>query len=291
MANIVSTRSLREQMTGKERLEAALRLDEVDRIPWAPKVFIGHYRSGTSSAHQSMSIAEFASVLHCDAIAWDSLVKARSTNVTQEIVRDGLVTSRITTTPVGEIVSASTRSPDTHSSHPTEFPLKSPSDYEVAKYIAEHTTFEPAAGVHEQALASVGDRGIVVTTGPGTPLMTMIQNTVGMPHIYFHMADHRQEFDELFEAEAANWLRHYEAIAQTDAIPIADGKAVAESVAGRRLSKTVINMLYAEANSDQPGHLGKLGRVASLIHQAMDLTKSDQLQAGDVEAAITLLAA
>ena len=217
MANIVSAPSLRDHMTGKERLDAALRLEEVDRVPWAPKVFIGHYRSGTSSAHQSMSIAEFASVLHCDAIAWDSLVKARSTNVTQEIVRDGLVTRRITTTPVGEIVSASTRSPETHSSHPTEFPLKTPADYEVAKYIAEHTTFEPAAGVHEQMLASVGDRGIVVTTGPGTPLMTMIQDTVGMPQIYFHLADHREEFDELFEAEAAKWLRHYEAIAQTDA--------------------------------------------------------------------------
>jgi len=217
MANVVNADSLKNQMTGKERLEAALKLEEVDRIPWAPKVFIGHYRSGTSPEHQKMSIAEFADVLNCDAIAWDSLVKTTVTNVTHETVKDGPVTRRITRTAVGEIVSASTWSPETHSGHPSEFPLKNPKDYEVAKYIAEHTTFEPNIGPHAEMLKSVGDRGIVITTGPGTPLMTMIQNTIGMPQIYYHLSDYREEFDELYDVEADRWRRYYGALAQTDA--------------------------------------------------------------------------
>ena len=217
MASIVRGKSPRMRMTGRERLEAALRCEEVDRVPWAPKVFIGHYRSGTSAAHQAMSVAEFADVLNCDAIAWDNLVTARTENVTHEAVRDGHTVTRITRTPVGEIVSGSSWSPETHSGHPTEFPLKGPRDYEVATYIAEHTEFEVEGDRHEATLESVGDRGIVITTGPGTPLMTLIQNTIGMPQVYYHLNDYQKEFDELYEAESDRWCRYYETLAKSDA--------------------------------------------------------------------------
>lgn len=80
MSNSVRPASLGSRMTGRERLRAALSLAEVDQVPWAPKVFIGHYRSGTTAEHQGMSIAEFADVLNCDAIAWDSLVSAHVRN-------------------------------------------------------------------------------------------------------------------------------------------------------------------------------------------------------------------
>ena len=217
MARVVRADSLGNQMTGKERLAAALRLEEVDRVPWAPKVFIGHYRSGTSSAQQAMAIGEFADVLNCDAIAWNVLVKTHQENVTGESVKDGPTTRRITRTPVGEIASAHTWSEESHTYHPTEFALKGPEDYKVASYIAEHTSCEPITGAHEEMLKSVGDRGIVVTTGPGTPLMTLIQGTIGMPQAYYHLTDYQMEFDELFEVEADCWCRYFEALAQTDA--------------------------------------------------------------------------
>lgn len=81
---------MKSQMTGKERPEAALKLEEVDRIPWAPKVLIGHYRSGTSSAQREMSIAEFADVLNCDAIAWNVLVKTHQENTSSTLVSPDL---------------------------------------------------------------------------------------------------------------------------------------------------------------------------------------------------------
>jgi len=217
MPNIVTASSLGSRMTGRERLTAALRVQEADRIPWAPKVFIGHYRSGTSPEQQEMSIAEFADVLNCDAIAWENLVAVRTENVTRETVKEGHVTRAVTSTPVGELRAASKWSPETHSGHPLEFPLKTPEDYKVAMYISEHTKFEPVPGRHAQTLESVGDRGIVVTTGPGTPLMTLIQNSIGMPEAFFHQSDWEAEFDELFECEADRWRRYYEALARTDA--------------------------------------------------------------------------
>lgn len=205
------------RMSGKERLEAALECEEVDRVPWAPKVFIGHYRSGTSAVHQRMSIAEFADVLHCDAIAWDNLIAARTDGVTHGTTKQGHTTTRLTQTPVGQLRQSWTWSPEAHTSHPTEFPLKGPGDYEVAKYIAEHTIYEPVSGRHQEMLRSVGDRGVVVTAAPGTPLMTLLQNTIGMPQAYYHITDYQRQFDELFEVEADGWSRYYDALATTDA--------------------------------------------------------------------------
>ena len=99
--------SLGSRMSGKERLEAALRFQEVDRVPWAPKVFIGHYRSGTSARHQEMSVAEFADVLNCDAIAWDHLVERHYENVETETIKKGNDVLTIRKTPVGELRSVS----------------------------------------------------------------------------------------------------------------------------------------------------------------------------------------
>lgn len=82
------------------------------------------------------------------------------------------------------------------------------------------------------------------------------------------------------------------AFAQADRVDEEDVRAVAESVAGRKCSKSVIGLLLAEANSEEPGHLGKLGRVAALVHQAMDLAQgSSAITCEDVEGAAKLLAA
>ena len=217
MANVIRSSTLKRQMTGKERLAAAIKFGEVDRIPWAPKVFAGHYRSGTSPEHREMSIAEFADVLNCDAIGWGGAVVPKTANVTRETVRDGSVTTTITRTPVGEVRSASAWSEETQTHHPAEFPLKTSKDYDVAKYIAEHTTYEPAGGGYEKLLESVGDRGVAFTAGPSTPLMALIQGTIGMPYVYYHMADYPEAFDELYEVEVDRCCRHYEAIAKSDA--------------------------------------------------------------------------
>lgn len=102
MASVATHGLPGSRMSGKERLEAAVRCEEVDRVPWAPKVFIGHYRSGTSAAHQRMSVAEFADVLHCDAIAWENLITAKADGVTHETTKHGHTTTRLTQTPVGD---------------------------------------------------------------------------------------------------------------------------------------------------------------------------------------------
>ena len=123
-------------MSGKERLEAAMRFEEVDRVPWAPKVFIGHYRSGTDSHYQAMSVAEFSEVLNCDAIAWEHLVERKYENGEIETTRKGNDRLTVTRTPVGELRSVSSWREQTHTWHPTEFPIKTAADYDVATYVA-----------------------------------------------------------------------------------------------------------------------------------------------------------
>ena len=81
------------------------------------------------------------------------------------------------------------------------------------------------------------------------------------------------------------------AITQTEAVPVEDVRMVAESVAGCALNATVIGMLHGECNSQEAGHLGKLGRVAALVRQAMDLAGRQDIKAADIDNASKLLAA
>jgi hypothetical protein len=164
-----------------------------------------------------MSVAEFADVLNCDAIAWEHLVERHYENVETETVRKGNDVLTIRKTPVGELRSVSSWRDEVHTWHPTEFPVKSREDYETAMYIAEHTSFEPAQGVHEQNLKATGDRGVVMSYADGTPLMAMLQGTIGMPEAYYHMNDYPQEFDRWYEVEVDRFLRYYEAYARSDA--------------------------------------------------------------------------
>jgi len=80
------------------------------------------------------------------------------------------------------------------------------------------------------------------------------------------------------------------AFRQIDDVPLADVKAVAESVACGKLRADVVRALCDECNSTEPGHLGKLGRVAALVHEAMALA-GGEITTAAVANAITLLAA
>lgn len=217
MATISRSATLGSAMSGKERLAAALRCREVDRVPWAPKVFIGHYRSGVAPEHRSKSIAAFAELLNCDAMAWDSLVETVVKDVTSERIDtpDGRVT--ITTTPVGALRCRHGWSPESHTHHILEHPLKSPDDYKIAQYIAENTTYRPIPGRHAEVVKATGDRGVVISYGPGTPMMDLLQFRVGMPQTYFHRRDYPEAFQALYEAEADAFIRYYQAYAETDA--------------------------------------------------------------------------
>ncbi len=206
------------RMTGKERLEAALRFQSVDRIPWAPKVFVGHYRSGTSSTFQNMTIREFAREIHADAIGWDRLIQEKpDSTVTVEKNTDGCDTCMITRTPAGELRRVTSYSPETRTSHIKEFPLKTPEDYDTMAYVIEHTTFDVVPDVHRETLESVGDQGIVVTRMRGTPIMLLVQFEAGIPHLYYHLQDFPEKVRMLYDMMAEKSIQQYERLINTDA--------------------------------------------------------------------------
>jgi hypothetical protein len=218
MASLKKTRTRPSRMTGKERLSAALRFQDVDRVPWAPKVFIGHYRRGTAPALQKMPIAQFADTLNCDAIGWDRPVTTKHhRNVTIQVAQKGRHRIRTVTTPVGVLRSIHTFSPEAQTYHPTEYPLKRAEDYKVAQFVSENTSYEPCPSVHDETLRSVGDRGIVMSHGLGTPFMELLQGGIGIPGIYYHMEDHADAFADLYAVESDRYVRFYEAYAQTGA--------------------------------------------------------------------------
>lgn len=226
------------RMCGKERIEAALKFEAVDRVPWAPKVFIGHYRSGTSEAHRKMSISTFSEVLNCDAIGWDCPIKTHVRGVSTKTHKNNNETITITSTPVGELRRVTKWSETSRTGHVTEFPLKGPDDYAVARYIADHTTFEVDPEVHRETLASTGDRGVVMSHGMGTPLMHLLQAEMGMPQAYYQLEDHAEAFAELHEAMAARYIRFYEAYAKSDVEHVVTHENTSSSLLSPNLYET-----------------------------------------------------
>ena len=47
--------------------------------------------------------------------------------------------------------------------------------------------------------------------------MNMIQNSIGMPDVYYHIQDYPKQFDDWYEVEVDRFCRYYEAYAKTDA--------------------------------------------------------------------------
>jgi hypothetical protein len=217
MSNVIKAGSRGSGMTGKERLAAALRFRETDRIPWAPKVFIGHYRSGVARAQSHMSIAAFAELLNCDAIGWDCPILTKSRNVQADTERRAAETIQTFTTPVGSLRMVSAYSEESRSEHITEYCLKTAGDYRVAQYIAEHTDYEPDPALHQEVLQSAGNRGVVMSYGNSTPFMDLLQSQAGLPQLYYHLQDFPEVVEELLAAEAERFARFYRAYAGTDA--------------------------------------------------------------------------
>jgi len=185
-------------MTSRERLERALRLEEVDRLPFWVKIFGASY------------------LLDLDHITWGpSPVVAENERVESHTEQhDG---RRITTrlTPEGTLRSVEGFDPSSHSWHPLEFPIKSPDDIRAARYLYAHTRYRLNPGAVERArarLREVGERGVVMTGVGISPLMELIQHQIGPVNTYLFMADFPTEMDELIALMHEDRLRYLRAL-------------------------------------------------------------------------------
>ena len=203
-------------MTRKERFERAIRCEEVDRLPFWVKVFGASYRNLQQPRYRDMPELELADHLDLEHMAGGPVpVRCINEKVTVRSEKQNGTTVTWTETPDGTLRSANTFDPSSHSSHPTEFPIKTLDDLRAMRHCYDSTTYEFQPDVAEKArarLEEVGERGIV-TGGMGvSPLMSLIQHLMGPEKTYYFMADYPDEMDELIELMHQDRLRHLQAV-------------------------------------------------------------------------------
>jgi len=96
-----------------------------------------------------------------------------------------------------------------------EFPVKSVQDYKIVRYLYENTKYEFQIEEIEQSINRVGEDGVVVLSGPGTPLYGLISQYAGVEKTIYDLSDHLEEVQETMEVMAESNYQWYQQAVST----------------------------------------------------------------------------
>jgi len=199
-------------VTRSERFEAALRQDEVDRLPFWVKVFGASYKMLQPEPWRSMDELELADYLDLDHYAGGPApVRCSNERVTVRAQRRNGRRVTCYQTPDGAMTAASGFDEGSHSWHPIEFPVKTREDILAARHIFEGnewTVDDELVVRGRERIEHVGDRGEVHTAAGISPLMNLIQLYIGPDATYYFLQDYPDEMEELIGVMHEERLRY-----------------------------------------------------------------------------------
>lgn len=208
-------------MTSRERWLAALRLEEVDRLPFWPKLD-GKYNTHQEGRFKDMSVGAIFDWLECDPPNWGgSGVKCVRTHTRQsrEELEPG-VTATLYHTPYGEMRTVHRYDARSNSNHPVEFPCKTVEDIRRMTAFFEDAQYEPDPEAQEKTkahLAETADRGVRNCGLGESPLMLWVEHLAGVENAHYMLMDYEEEVHALFEAIHQDIIRRTEMILQCSA--------------------------------------------------------------------------
>ena len=212
------------EMSRRERIMAASQKKPADRLP-----FFHFWR------HSQIGWAERECRNRGMGICWSRpsyVTTMHDVEVTERpVVSSGQVVLRRTySTPVGSIYEDEKREPGVGLWHgqrswrditpwQTERLIKGPEDYEVLKYVVEHTEYTPDYFPIEQAMEWLGDDGVVIDALPHSPMQMLMIDWVGSEggRFFYHHVDHQELVDDLCRAISRSRAPMYEIAAKSPA--------------------------------------------------------------------------
>ena len=219
-----------DAMSSRERLRAALAGESTDRVPWSPCVD-GYFLSSLPE-EERLDEAGLHRAIGSDALLRHVMVYTRSspglgplTRVTDN-PRVELRVERLEEgghrvcyeTPVGTLTEefrANSQSPNIPWFLKRK--LVSIEDVKIYMYAMETARCAPYPGPFERAVERLGDDGLVTTTGPASPMETLINIEMGVEALTYALRDHPDVMDECFSLMQEFHLRAYRIIAESPA--------------------------------------------------------------------------
>jgi len=193
-------------MSIKERIMAAFRGEEPDRIPWMIlSILLPRGRIEREMRNMGLGL-----------VSWASVYEQETPNVKIEQSASGGMCETIYHTPVGS-VSTKQRTTGLGYDVPwtTEFMIKDASDYEVIKFMVEDTVYRPDYDPFLDAERELGDDGIVCTSGRRSPVQQLLLEFMGYRRFSIDLYRNRSEFEKLLNVMEEKTLELYRILADS----------------------------------------------------------------------------
>jgi uroporphyrinogen-III decarboxylase len=186
-------------MTPKERLLAALRGREVDRVPWSP--FLAYFWESLPREEQDRGQVAFLEQAGADPLLRGFHTLHRRTwerTVVRERIRgnEKLVEWE---TPVGTLRSRHVYAPQGNTWFLTEHPVRTREDFTILAFINQDTRLEPDHAQFIRDSEALGDRGLylpVIGSELKTSFQSMIEHWVGTEELAYALADFPEAVEE-----------------------------------------------------------------------------------------------
>jgi uroporphyrinogen-III decarboxylase len=207
-------------MTNRERIDAVIRGDEVDRYPVWLKMANGTWKSSQPEPYKSMDSVELLRAAGCDVMVGCGMppdaLTTRRPHVTIRDEQTNGTRRTIVETPDGPITGEEAFDPYTTSWHPCKFCAASLEDFRKLRWMFVDTGYTVDAAKAQEGLERkkqmVAD-DIYTNAGCGpSPLMHLVEHMCGPEACCYHMYDEPELFAEVLQVMHEDRVRFLKAI-------------------------------------------------------------------------------
>lgn len=261
-------------MTIRENLEAALRGETVDLIPFA--IYAGFLNSPGGPAMREIEGMGLINM----ARPWR--VEYGRTEVRTERLADG---SELTVyhTPLGELTQRRVPEPGYGSMWTMEHLVKRPEDWQIVQYLIEDTVYLPAPETFDEADQQAGEGGLVLAPVERMPFQRLWIEFGDIEQLCFLLADDRNKLDRMISVMTRKQSECWELTAHSDAEFVWAPDNLTADILGPELYRRYAQPYYeALAEALHPHHKlivahfdGHLAALAELIAETpIDVVES-----------------
>jgi hypothetical protein len=136
---------------------------------------------------------------------------------------------------------------------PTEWVIKTSSDYQIVKSIVNETEYFPNDEEFLKSREVMGEDGIVVLGTPRSPLQTMLVDLMGLRKFAFELRNNKVQFDDLHETLRKKELELYKLVSDSPAEVCIMGDNITGTVTNPKLFENYCVPFYQE--------------IAQILHQ------------------------
>ncbi len=214
-------------MTPRKRVEAVLRGERPDRVPFT----VYETKLPRCEAERQLRGEGVCLVAHSP-----SAFKTVSPHVTRERItytQDGISYVRThVRTPVGDLSSLERVSPRGDIAWEVEWPFKGPEDYRALAFMVRDEAYLPDYDAFVQAQGMMGEDGFLMADVGSPPLQYVMESLMGLVNFAQEWVERRDEVLRLYDAAVENRRRLYRIVAGSPALAANYGGNVTSEVVG-----------------------------------------------------------